>query len=120
MDLYPYDPASGPAVPDLPPISIGALAVGLTDLFARAEGLVLPRTVVINELAQEFLLAFASDPDSPRVIASWAIRFGGVIESHVCSAPGTPHTHVWVSFDYYGVTVEAYAFIPLSGQENPS
>ena len=113
MDLYPYDPANGPAVPDLPPINIGALAIGLGNMFGRAKGLVLPRTVVINETAQEFLLAFASDPDSARVITSWAIRFGGVIESHVCKVPGTPHRHVTVTFDYYGVQVDAFAFIPL-------
>ena len=84
MDLYSYDPANGPAVPDLPPISIGALTIGLGDLFGRANGLVLPRTVVINETAQEYMLVFAPDPDSARVITSWAIRFGGVVESHVC------------------------------------
>jgi hypothetical protein len=36
----------------------------------------------------------------------------------VCSAPGTPHRHIWVTFDYYGVTVDAYAFIPLPAQES--
>lgn len=120
MDLYPYDPGDVPAVPDIPPISVGALAVGLTDLFGRAEGLVLPRTVVINETAQEFLLAFAFDPDSAKVITSWAIRFGGVVDSHVCDAPGSPHRHICLTFDYFGVQVDAYTFIPLTGQENPS
>jgi hypothetical protein len=118
MDPYPFDPANGPAVPDLPPISIGALAIGLDDLFGRAEGLVLPRTVLINETAQEFLLAFASDPDSLKVITSWAVRFGGVVESHICDAPGTPHRHTSVTFDYFGVQVDAYAFIPLPAQES--
>ena len=65
MDLYSYDPANGPAVPDLPPISIGALTIGLGDLFGRANGLVLPRTVVINETAQEFMLSSPRTPTAP-------------------------------------------------------
>lgn len=119
--LHPYDPEGVPAVPDLPPISIGALAVGLTDLLQRADGLVLPRHVMINELSQAFALQFAPVPDSGRVITAWAMRFGGLIESHVCEpAPGQPHKHIAFSFDYYGVLVEAYAFIPLTGQEDRS
>ena len=114
MDLYSFDPANGPAVPDLPPINIAALSVGLTDLFGRAEGLVLPRTVVINETAQEFMLMFAPDPDSARVITTWAMRFGGVVDSHICEALGTPHRHICATFDYYGVTVAAYTFIPVT------
>jgi hypothetical protein len=118
MDLYSFDPANGPAVPDLPPINIGALAIGLGDLFGRANGLVLPRTVVINETAQEFMLMFAPDPDSARVITTWAMRFGGVVESHVCEALGSPHRHICATFDYYGVQVDAYTFIPLPEQES--
>jgi len=118
--LQPFDPAGIPAVPDLPPISIGALSVGLTDLFNRANGLVLPRHAIITEPAQEFALQFAPVADSAKVIRSWAKRFGGVAESHVCTSPGTAQRHVRVTFDFYGVTVQAYAFIPLTGQENPS
>ena len=118
--LHPYDPGGVPAVPDLPPISIGALAVGLTDLFKQADGLVLPRHAIISEPQQEFALQFAPVPDSARIITSWAMRFGGVLESHTSDAPGTPHRHIRFTFEFYGVTVEAYAFIPLTGQENPS
>jgi hypothetical protein len=114
MDLYPYDPANGPAVPDLPPINIGALTIGLGDLFGRASGLVLPRTVLINETAQEYMLMFSSDPDSVRVIASWAKRFGGVLDSHVCSTDGTQYRHICLTFEYYGVTVDAYTFLPVT------
>jgi hypothetical protein len=119
--LYPFDPNSGPAVPDLPPISIGALAVGLTDLLGRAGGLVLPRHVIITESAQEFALQFAPVTDSARVITSWATRFGGVVDAHTCEpAPGQPHRHITLTFDYYGVTVEAYTFIPVTRQEKHS
>jgi len=114
MDLYPYDPANGPAVPDLPPINIGALTVGLSDLFGRASGLVLPRSVLINETAQAYLLTFAPDPDSIRVITSWAIRFGGVVESHTCSPDGTQRQHIILTFEYFGVQVDAFTFLPVT------
>jgi hypothetical protein len=117
--LHPFDP-TGAAVPDIPPISIGALTVGLADLFGQASGLVLPRHAMITEASQEFALTFAPVPDSAKVITSWAMRFGGVVEAHTCDAPGSPHRHIILTFDYFGITVEAYCFIPLTGQENPS
>jgi hypothetical protein len=117
--LHPFDPG-GPALPDLPPISIGALAVGLTDLFKQASDLVLPRYVTISESAQEFLLQFAPVTDSAKVVMSWATRFGGVVQSHVCEPNDQPHRHITLTFDYYGVLVEAYAFIPVTRQENSS
>ena len=117
--LHPFDPGV-PAVPDLPPISIGALAVGLTDLFGQAYGLVLPRYVTISESAQEFLLQFAPVTDSAKVVMSWATRFGGVVQSHVCEPNGQPHRHITLTFDFYGVTVEAYTFIPVTRQEKHS
>jgi hypothetical protein len=118
--LHPFDPNDYPAVPDIPPASIGVLAVGLCDLFRQADGLVMPRHVFISESKQEFALQFAPVADSAKVLMSWAMRFGGVVESHVCDAPGQPHTHIIFTFDFYGVTAEAYTFIPLSEQENRS
>jgi len=118
--LHPFDPNSGPAVPDLPPIPIGALPVGLTDLFKQADGLVLPRHAMITESAQEFALQFAPVTDSAKVVVSWARRFGGVVDSHVCTPNGEPHRHITLTFDFFGVTVEAYTFIPVTRQENPS
>lgn len=118
--IHPFDPGRSPAVPDVPPISIGPLSVGLTDLLKAADGLVLPRTVTLQETHQEFLLAFAPVADSARVIMAWAMRFGGVVDSHVCDVPGSPHRHLSVTFDYFGVTVSAFTFIPLTGQEDQS
>ncbi len=118
MDLYSYDPASGPAVPGLPPVSVAALAAGLADLFRQAHGLVLPRTVVINQTAQEFMLMFAPGPGSAKVITAWALRFGGVLDSHVCEVPGSPHRHISLTFGYYGVQVDACTFIPLPAKES--
>jgi hypothetical protein len=115
---YPYDPAGGPAVPDIPPISIGALAVGLCDLLRQADGLVFPRTVAIAEHEQRYLLVFAPVLDSAKVITSWAQRFGGVLETHACEPiPGRPYTHITLTFEFCGVSADAYTFIPGTGQE---
>ena len=113
--LHSYDPGGVPAVPDLPPINIGALAVGLTDLLKKADGLVLPRYASISESGQEFALQFAPVADSTPVLIAWAHRFGGVISSHVCEpVPDRWHLHITFTFEFYGVTVEAYAFIPVT------
>ena len=44
------------------------------------------------------------------------IRFGGVLESHECDALGTPAAvHLCcLTFEYYGVEVDAYTFIPIT------
>jgi len=121
MDLYPFDPGGVPVVPDLPPISISVLPVGLADLLGRASGLPLPRQVSISEPQQEFALQFAPVPDSAHVITAWAMRFGGVLESHTCEPePGQCYRHITVTFEFYGITVEAYTFIPSARQENPA
>jgi hypothetical protein len=117
--LYPFDPTV-PAVPDIPPISIGALSVGLTDLICKANGLVLPQYATISEATQEFALKFAPGADSAKVITSWAMRFGGVLESHICEQSGQPNRHVTLTFEYFGVSVDAYCYIPLTRWENPS
>jgi len=115
-----YDPNSGPAVPELPPIPLGALAVGLCDLLGQAKDLVQPRFATIGERQQEITLQFSPDRAGAQAIASWATRFGGVIVAHICKPDGQPHRHITATGDYYGVTVEAYTFIPLTGGENHS
>lgn len=117
--LHPY-PTGGPAVPELPPIPTGALAVGLCDLLKAAAGLPQPRFIAISEQRQEFALQFPSDRDGSKAVTAWAMRFGGVLASHVCEPDGTARQHIQASFGYYGVAVEAFAFLPATGQENQS
>ena len=59
-------------------------------------------------------MQFARHKDSIRAITGWARRFGSITTSHpgtVESATGTFHE---TDFDYYGIAVHAFAFIPAA------
>jgi hypothetical protein len=109
-----YDPASaGAALPELPPMPIGALAVGAAELLQQAADLPAPICFTVSD-TQAITLQFARHKDSIRAITGWARRFGTVMTSHpgqVESEPGTWHT---TDFDYYGIAVHAFAFIPAA------
>jgi hypothetical protein len=113
--IHPSDPAAALAVPELPPIGIGALAVGLTDLFRQADGLGLPHYAAIHESTQHFGLQFAPVRGSLRAVACWAQRFGGVLVSdkrfdhckQECTYAGT-------TFEFFGIEVTAYAYVPVT------
>ena len=110
------DPVSVPAwVPDIPPISICELAVGLVGLFGKADGLVLPRYVSIFQPSQAFMLQFASSEASLSALAAWAQRFGAVLISEDdTDQQGRPRRYVHIVFEFFGVEVTAYAFIPVT------
>ena len=121
-----YDPATaGTALPDLPPMPIGALAVGTAELLQQAADLPAPTSVTLYDY-DAITVQFARAEASIRAITGWARRFGSVTTSHpgqIESDPGTWHT---TDFDYYGIAVHAFAFIPASTattgqpeQENP-
>ena len=99
---------------DIPPCSTRELAVGLTDLFSKADGLTLP-TVIIYQSTQGFSLQFAKSAASYRALAAWAQRFGAVLSSENRTDPqGQPCRYVRVTFDWFGVEVQAYAYIPVT------
>jgi hypothetical protein len=105
-------PVNGPALPDIP-FSIRELAVGMTDLFKKADGLALPRYVSIFE-SQAFRLQFAPDGAS-RALAAWAQRFGAELASDPHTGQdGQRFTYVHTDFEFFGVEVVAYAFIPVT------
>lgn len=109
-----YDPASaGTALPELPPMPIGALAVGAAELLQQAAGLPAPTSVTIYG-HQAITLQFDRHKDSIRAIAGWARRFGSITTSR----PGRiePDTGTWhtTDFGYYGIAVHAFAFIPAA------
>ena len=109
-----YDPASdGPLLPDLPPLPMGALAVGLVNLLQEAADLPEPQYVSVSD-SQNISLQFAGDPASLRTLTRWALRFGSVITSQ--PHPGKTGTETWcrTEFAYYGVTIDAYAHIPAT------
>jgi hypothetical protein len=108
-------PVPGPALPDIPPCSARELAVGLLDLFSKADGLTLPALVIIYASTQGFSLQFAKSAASYRALAAWAQRFGAVLASEDRADPqGQPCRYVRVTFDWFGVEVQAYAYIPVT------
>jgi hypothetical protein len=113
--IHTYNPDGGPALPELPPISIGALAVGLTDLLGRAGDLPQPGFVGIFSGSEHISLQFDREPASARTVALWARRFGSAVteELHEDGRDG-PEQWVRTDFDFYGVHVCAYAHIPIS------
>jgi len=103
--------APGEAVPELPPMPIGALAVGTAELLQQAADLPAPTSVTMYN-HDAISIQFARDKDSIRAITRWAARFGSVATSSpgkVESDTGTWHT---TDIDYYGIAVHAFAFIP--------
>ena len=69
-------------LPDIPPCSTRELAVGLVDLFSKADGLALPRyRGSSTSRTQSFGLQFADSAASYRALAAWAQRFGAVLAS---------------------------------------
>ena len=109
-------PTSGPAPQEIPPISTRELAVGLVDLFSKADGLAMPRYVFIyGPPAQEFALQFAPAAASYRSLAAWAQRFGAVLATDdPTDQHGQPCTYARAVFKFFGVEVTAYAFIPVT------
>jgi hypothetical protein len=106
---------STPVLPDIPPCSTRELAVGLVDLFCKADGLALPRYVDIHQRSQSFGLQFADSAASYQALAAWAQRFGAVLASddHT-DREGRPCRYVQIGFEFFGVEVTAYAFIPVT------
>jgi hypothetical protein len=121
--IHAYDPASaGAALPELPPLPIGALAAGAAELLQQAADLAAPTSITVYH-TQHISVQFAPDRASVRAITRWALRFGSVMTSH----PGTVEYDTGVQagtfhrtdFEYYGIAVEAFAFLP-AGPAAPS
>jgi hypothetical protein len=101
----------GAALPDLPPMPIGAVAVGTAELLQQAADLPAPTSVTLYD-HQAITVQFARHTDSIRAITGWARRFGAITTSHpgqIESDTGIWHT---TDFDYCGIAVHAFAFIP--------
>ena len=108
--IYIYHP-DGAALPELPPMPIGVLAVGVAELLQQAADLPAPTSVTMYD-HDAITVQFARHQDSIRAITQWAARFGGLPASRpgkVEFDAGTFHT---TDFDYYGIAVSAYAHIP--------
>jgi hypothetical protein len=105
----PGDPeAPGSPLAALPPLPVGALAVGLAELLQAAADLPQPHYVSASS-AQMISLLFPAGQSSFAALTRWAQRFGGVLTSGPCE---DGRIFCRTEFGYFGVTVEASAFIP--------
>ncbi len=111
--IHVYDPASGPALPDLPPPPIGVLAVGVAELLQQAADLPQPRYIAIFD-TQSVSIQFAKEQASAQAVTRWAHRFGTVMTSQPHQGKDGPETWYRADFDYYGIAVTAYAHIPAA------
>jgi len=112
MTTIPY---SSSAAPDLPPLPIGALVACALDLMRETGDLPQPRYITIHQSTQAIGLQFAKSAASYRALAGWAQRFGAVVASEDRNDPqGQPCRYVRVTFDWFGVEVQAYAYIPVT------
>ena len=111
--IHTYDPADGPALPELPPLPIGVLVVGTAELLQQAADLPQPHYITIS-MSQRVDLQFTPEQASVRAITRWAARFGSVMTSQ--PGKGTDGTETWyrTDFGYYGIAVTAYAHVPAA------
>jgi hypothetical protein len=111
--IHTYDPAPiDAALAKMPPLPIAALMIGVYNLLQEAANLPQPRYVSVSEAGQHIDLQFGETQASSRALAQWAHRFGGVIASQPHDGERGQRTYCTATFDYYGLTIEAYAFIP--------
>jgi hypothetical protein len=111
--IYIFDPSDGAALPELPPLPIGVLAVGTADLLQQAADLPQPRYLTIS-VTQRVDFLFAPEQASVRAITRWALRFGSVVTSEPHQGQDGPETWYRTDFDYFGIGVSAYAHIPAA------
>jgi len=107
-----HDPA-GTALPEPPPLPIAVLVTGTAELLRQAADLPQPRLIFIYD-GQAVSLQLAPEQASAQAVARWAHRFGGVIASEPIQAEDGPRMYHRVDFDYCGIAVTVYAFIPAA------
>jgi hypothetical protein len=109
--IHIYDPTGDTALPDFPPLPMGALAVGLANLLQEAADLPEPHFITVSD-SQCISLQFAPARASLRTLTRWALRFGAVLTSQPHQGEHGPETWCRTEFSYYGVEISAYAHIP--------
>jgi hypothetical protein len=110
--IHIYDPAAGAVLPELPPLPIGALAVGAAELLQQAADLPAPIYISVAD-TQSIRFMFALNRASTKAITVWARRFGGIVTTRTDTDYGQLAL-CQTTFDYYGITVEAYAYFPAA------
>ena len=114
VNTRPYDPTTvGPALPELPPLPIGALAVGVANLLEDAAQLPPPRYIALF-VPEQVSMQFAPAEPSMKAITRWAKRFGGVVITEHRQGKSGPEIWCSTKFSYYGVSVQAYTRVPAA------
>jgi hypothetical protein len=113
-----YDPAAEAALPELPPLPIGALVVGAAELLQQAADLPAPASVTVHH-TQHISVQFARHKASVRAITRWAARFGSAMTVQPGKVQSDAGTWYRTNFDYYGIAVEAFAFLPAGPAATP-
>lgn len=94
------------------PLPVSALVIATSNLLEAGSDLPQPRYLRVSG-SQSIDLGFGGDPSSYQAITRWALRFGVTAQtSPHTTSEGELKTYVLAAFDYHGIAVEAYAFVP--------
>jgi len=105
---------------------MSTLTAAVTAMFAEARDLpdpshMLAWGIVNGHVHDSVSLHFAPEEASTEAITLWALRFGGVVESHIEDSEYSHHVpELWVRADFTYlefVRVDAFAHIPLPVKE---
>ena len=97
---------------ELPPLPMAALMIGVYNLLQDGADLPQPCLVTVSETGQSIDMQFPGTQPSKRAITRWARRFGSPVHTHPHHDGRGVFTRVTTRFDYYGLAVKAYTYIP--------
>jgi hypothetical protein len=100
------------ALAELPPLPMAALMIGVYNLLQDGADLPQPCYVDVSETGQQIDMQFPGKQPSKRAITAWARRFGSTVSAHPHHDGRGVFIRVTTKFDYYGLNVKAYAYIP--------
>ena len=111
--IHIYDPDDGTALPELPPLPIGVLAVGTADLLQQAADLPQPRCIFISPRPGHQLPV---RPGAGERAGHHPLGAAVRQRHHQPAPPGQDGPETWhrADFDYSGIAVTAYAHIPAA------
>ncbi len=110
-----HDPtALDKALPELPPLPMAALMIGVYNLLQDGADLPQPCYLSVSATGQRIDMQFPGKHTSLRAITGWAHRFGSAVTKHPDHDQRGQYTRVTATFGYYGLTVTTYAYIPAA------
>ena len=111
-----HDPtALNTTLPELPPLPMAALMIGVYNLLQDGADLPQPCHVDVSEARQSIDMQFPGTQPGQRAIFQWANRFGSTtVTTHPHQDQRGAFTRAVATFGYYGLAVTAYAHIPAA------